>query len=110
MAPRNQLERTIAGIWRELLGVDQIGVDDNFFELGGHSLLMAEARARLAEAAGRDVTLVELFQFPTVGALAGYLDRPGATADLLAGAEDRAGHRRQSLNRRQQAAARRSRA
>ncbi|NES13760.1 MULTISPECIES: non-ribosomal peptide synthetase [Micromonospora] len=110
VAPRNQLERTIAGIWRELLGVDQIGVDDNFFELGGHSLLMAEARARLAEAAGRDVTLVELFQFPTVGALAGYLDRPGATADLLAGAEDRAGHRRQSLNRRQQAAARRSRA
>ncbi|MCW3844717.1 phosphopantetheine-binding protein, partial [Micromonospora yasonensis] len=110
VAPRGELERTIAGIWRELLGVDQVGVDDNFFELGGHSLLLAEARARLVAAAGRDVTLVELFQFPTVGTLAAHLNRPGAGADLLAGAEDRAEHRRQSLSRRQQAAARRARA
>jgi amino acid adenylation domain-containing protein len=110
VAPRDELERTIAGIWRDLLGVDQVGVDDNFFELGGHSLLMAEVRVRLVAAVGRDVTLVELFQFPTVGALAGYLNRPGATADLLAGAQDRAESRRQSLSRRQEAAARRAQA
>ncbi|MBQ1059238.1 non-ribosomal peptide synthetase [Micromonospora sp. C41] len=100
VAPRDELERTVAGIWRELLGVEQVGVDDNFFELGGHSLLMAEARLRLVAAAGRDVTLVELFQFPTVAALAGYLNRPGADGDGLGDAQERAATRRQSLSRR----------
>ncbi|SBT46096.1 non-ribosomal peptide synthetase [Micromonospora narathiwatensis] len=110
VAPRGELERTVAGIWRELLGVDRVGVDDNFFELGGHSLLMAEVRLRLVAAVGRDVALVELFQFPTVGALAGHLNRAGGGENVLADARDRAESRRQSLSRRQQAAARRARA
>jgi hypothetical protein len=66
-------------------------------------------RDEIAAALDRDVTLVELFQYPTVGSLAGHLNRPATTGELLTTAQDRADNRRQSLSRRQ-ATARRSRA
>ena len=47
VAPRNETEQTIAGIWQELLGIEPIGVHDNFFELGGQSLLATEVVARV---------------------------------------------------------------
>jgi amino acid adenylation domain-containing protein len=75
-APAGHLERTIAGIWRDLLGLERVGLHDNFFDLGGHSLLMAQVRSGLAGVLGREVSMVELFQYPTVGSLAGYLSRP----------------------------------
>jgi 3-oxoacyl-(acyl-carrier-protein) synthase len=74
--PRNELERTIAGIWRGMLKVDKVGVEDNFFDLGGHSLLLAQVHSRLASALGRDVadlTLLDLFRYPTVRSLAAWL-------------------------------------
>jgi amino acid adenylation domain-containing protein len=79
-APRGELERTIAAIWSELLGVEQVGIADNFFELGGHSLLMARAQAAVSEALGRQVPLVALFNHPTVASLAAHLDQDGARA------------------------------
>ncbi|PRX05796.1 UNVERIFIED_ORG: amino acid adenylation domain-containing protein [Actinomadura viridilutea] len=111
VAPRDDLERSIAALWCELLGVDRVGAHDNFFDLGGHSLLMAELRTRLAAQLSREVSMVELFQHPTVGALAEYLEGgPGASRDRATlGARDRAERRRQSLNRRRRAEARRGR-
>jgi len=110
IGPRDGLERSIAALWRQVLGVDQVGADDNFFDLGGHSLLMSELKARLTETLQREVSMVELFQYPTVGSLASYLSRPaGAGQQPVAGAHDRAEGRRQSEHQRQQAAARRSR-
>ncbi len=76
-APRTEVEQTIAGVWRDLLGLDRVGLTDNFFELGGHSMLMVRLRDRLREALGRDVTVVVLFRYPTVATLAEYL-RPAA--------------------------------
>jgi amino acid adenylation domain-containing protein len=81
-APRSTLEQTIAEIWREVLGLDQVSRDDNFFDAGGHSLLMIRVHARLRELLHRDLTVVELFQYPTVRALAEHLSEaaplPGA--------------------------------
>jgi amino acid adenylation domain-containing protein len=71
--PRSEVERRVAAIWREVLGVDEVGVHDNFFELGGHSLLLARVRNLLQEKFGQLLTLVEMFQHPTVSALAGRL-------------------------------------
>jgi acyl carrier protein len=72
-APRTELERTIAGVWRELLGVERIGLHDNFFDLGAHSLLLVRAHSRLREALGRELTVVDLFRHSSVGALARHL-------------------------------------
>lgn len=47
VGPRNTIERKLAGIWQELLGIEKIGVDDNFFELGGHSLITVRLLAQL---------------------------------------------------------------
>jgi amino acid adenylation domain-containing protein len=49
-APRGEVERTLAEIWRELLRLDRVGRDDNFFELGGHSLLIVQMLERLRRA------------------------------------------------------------
>jgi amino acid adenylation domain-containing protein len=109
-APRDRVERTIAEIWTRLLGVDQVGVNDNFFELGGHSLLVAELRSALGSELRRPVTLVELFQFPTVRTLAEHLaGTPGTAADPMADARGRVAGRREAMAARRQAAGRRSR-
>jgi amino acid adenylation domain-containing protein len=73
-APRNAMERTVAKVWEEVLGTPGVGLDDNFFEIGGHSLLLARMQERLEQVVGRPVTVVDLFQFSTVRALAAHLD------------------------------------
>ncbi len=102
VAPQGEMERKVAAIWEELLGVPSVGVDDNFFEIGGHSLLMAQLQERLKEAFGREVPMVDLFQHPTVSALARHLDaaeRPAAKAAEQEKAKDRGSARRQMLRR-----------
>jgi amino acid adenylation domain-containing protein len=71
--PRNELERAIAGIWREVLHVERVGSGDNFFDLGGHSLLLAQVQTRLSAVLGRELALLDLFKHPTVGSLAAHL-------------------------------------
>jgi amino acid adenylation domain-containing protein len=72
--PRSPLERTIAAAWCEIIGLDQVGMRENFFDAGGHSLLMARVQARLQEDLGRPLQLVDLFQYPTIEALARFLE------------------------------------
>ncbi|GID93891.1 hypothetical protein Adi01nite_33030 [Amorphoplanes digitatis] len=109
-APQDRVERTIAEVWTRLLGIDQVGVNDNFFELGGHSLLVAELRHALRTQLQRPLTLVELFQFPTVRSLAEHLaGASGAAVDPIVNARERVNSRREALTERRQAAARRAR-
>ena len=73
--PRNELEQTIAQIWRDVLELEEIDVTDNFFDLGGHSLLMLRAHTRLRGLLG-ELPLLDLFRHPTVESLARHLARP----------------------------------
>jgi acyl transferase domain-containing protein/acyl carrier protein len=68
--PRNDVEQTIAGIWREILGLDRVGVDDDFFSLGGHSLLAIEFVSRLCDIFQVEIPVGKFFQSPTVAGLA----------------------------------------
>lgn len=65
----------IARIWREELGRDDIAIDENFFDAGGHSLLMVVVFTRLKELFGDWLFLTDLYQYPTIRSLAGFLDR-----------------------------------
>ncbi|HEY0406021.1 MAG TPA: SDR family NAD(P)-dependent oxidoreductase, partial [Pyrinomonadaceae bacterium] len=80
VAPRNEIEQSVAAIWQELLGVGQVGVDDNFFELGGHSLLALQLISRLRAAFQSEVSLQLVFDSPTVADLAAALERSGQAA------------------------------
>ncbi|AZE79762.1 non-ribosomal peptide synthetase [Pseudomonas synxantha] len=74
LAPRNELETTLAGIWAEVLKVERVGVQDNFFELGGHSLLATQIASRVQKTLQRDVPLRAMFECSTVAQLAEYID------------------------------------
>ncbi|HSS48303.1 MAG TPA: amino acid adenylation domain-containing protein, partial [Thermoanaerobaculia bacterium] len=74
-APRNPMEERLAAVWREVLGLEALGVHDDFFALGGHSLLAVRAAFRTSEAFGVEVPVSALFQAPTVAALAEWLAR-----------------------------------
>jgi acyl carrier protein/NAD(P)-dependent dehydrogenase (short-subunit alcohol dehydrogenase family) len=66
VAPSNEMEKTIVGIWQEVLGVEDVGIDDDYFELGGDSLMAAQFIARLQEAFEVEIPLQTLFEAPTV--------------------------------------------
>ena len=71
--PVNEIERIVARVWQEALGVPAVGMNDNFFDLGAHSLTVAEVQARLQDALGCEIALLDLFQFTTVSTLASHL-------------------------------------
>ena len=71
--PSSQVERVIAAIWQELLQVEKVNLHDNFFDLGGHSLLIVRVAARLREVLHIDLSMIDLFKYPTVSALAHYI-------------------------------------
>lgn len=75
VAPRNQIEETIAGIWLQLLGKDPISVTDNFFELGGHSLMIGQALSRVQQTLGIELPLNTIFDAPTVAELAAVIEQ-----------------------------------
>ncbi|MEH0844049.1 amino acid adenylation domain-containing protein [Micromonospora sp. CPCC 205711] len=75
VAPRDDTERLLAGIWSEVLGVATLGIDDDFFDLGGHSMLATQvvAKIRRAEHGGRAVGVMDLFQQRTIRELAAFM-------------------------------------
>jgi len=70
IAPKSELEQTIATIWQELMGIDQVGVHDNFFELGGDSLLATQLTSRLRDAFQVNIPLRSLLEAPSIAELA----------------------------------------
>ncbi len=70
VAPRSDLETSIAGIWQELLGIEAVGVNDNFFELGGDSFLGIQLISKLKSELGVKVSAVTLYEGPRVSLMA----------------------------------------
>lgn len=74
-APNTTLEQMIGAVWQEILQLEQVGIHDNFFDLGGHSLLLAKLHSRLTTLLEQDVTIIDLFQYPTIYTLTQYLNQ-----------------------------------
>nr|VFK29257.1 MAG: HAD-superfamily phosphatase, subfamily IIIC/FkbH-like domain-containing protein/amino acid adenylation domain-containing protein [Candidatus Kentron sp. MB]VFK34225.1 MAG: HAD-superfamily phosphatase, subfamily IIIC/FkbH-like domain-containing protein/amino acid adenylation domain-containing protein [Candidatus Kentron sp. MB]VFK76359.1 MAG: HAD-superfamily phosphatase, subfamily IIIC/FkbH-like domain-containing protein/amino acid adenylation domain-containing protein [Candidatus Kentron len=73
VAPRTPEEELLAGIWTDVLGIDQVGINDNFFRLGGHSLLGAQVISRIRDTFATGLSLHVLFNHPTIAGLASHL-------------------------------------
>ncbi|HEX2091902.1 MAG TPA: phosphopantetheine-binding protein, partial [Longimicrobiaceae bacterium] len=82
VAPRTAVEEVLAGIWAEVLRVEQVGVTENFFDLGGHSLLAVRVVSRVRDALSVEVPLRTIFEFPTLEELAGWVDVHGPESVL----------------------------
>ncbi|RJL21433.1 non-ribosomal peptide synthetase [Bailinhaonella thermotolerans] len=121
-APPEGLEEVVAGAWRDVLGLPEVGRDQNFFDLGGHSLLMARLQQRLEDVLGARLPLTTLYTHPTVNGLAEHLaasspsspaapaspsspGSPGSPVSPVSPAE-RAARRHQSRSRRHGGASR----
>ncbi|WP_293081672.1 type I polyketide synthase [Moorena sp. SIO3H5] len=70
--PQTEVEQVIANIWQDVLDLDKIGLQENFFELGGHSLLLLTLQSRLQESFGKELSIAQMFRYPTIEALAKY--------------------------------------
>jgi thioesterase domain-containing protein/acyl carrier protein len=81
VAPRDAMERSLASIWSQLLGLERVSVHDNFFELGGHSLIGIQLLAQVEEQFGRPLSLKDLFQAPTIAEFAQVLQEDGVTVN-----------------------------
>ncbi|EMH4721884.1 amino acid adenylation domain-containing protein, partial [Pseudomonas aeruginosa] len=79
-APRNAVERTLAEIWQDLLGVERVGLDDNFFSLGGDSIVSIQVVSR-ARQAGLQLSPRDLFQHQSIRSLALAAKAGAATAE-----------------------------
>ncbi|WP_459502279.1 non-ribosomal peptide synthetase [Bacillus sp. C1] len=75
VSPRTPVEELVASVWSQVLGIENIGVQNSFFELGGHSLLATQVVSRLKEVFQVELPVRELFEYPTVEALAKRLDQ-----------------------------------
>ena len=99
-APQGELEKSIAAVWRDLLRLERIGANDNFFDLGADSLLMLRANMRLRELLQQDLSLVDLFRYPTISALASHLSRTTDDQVALDQSQQRGQSRIDALQRR----------
>jgi len=97
--PRDRIEEVVVSIWREVLGAEKIGIHDNFFDHGGHSLLLAQVHQRLQEEIDHDLTMVEMFQFPTPDALARRIGRRDGEPSASEQTTDRAERRKRAMRR-----------
>ncbi|MFI1411259.1 amino acid adenylation domain-containing protein [Streptomyces sp. NPDC020707] len=77
-APRTTREKSLAELFAEVLGVDQVGIDDGFFDLGGHSLLATRLISRVRAEMGIEIPIRKIFDLPTVAALAAWSEESAA--------------------------------
>lgn len=92
--PRSKTEGWLIDLWRRLLKTDDIGLEDNFFSFGGNSLLAVYMVGEIKKISGEAVSVVKVFEYPTIALLAEYLDRGDSTISYIDDANRRARKRR----------------
>ncbi|MEH2088584.1 amino acid adenylation domain-containing protein [Nostoc sp.] len=98
--PQSEMEQQIAKLWQEVLHLERVGIHDNFFDLGGHSLLMIQVNHKLQGNLQRNISVVEMFQNPTIYSLAQYLSQQRQLS--FTGTRDRANKQIEAINRKKQ--------
>lgn len=101
VAPASGLEQAIAVIWQDAFQRDKVGRHDNFFDLGGHSLLMVSVHAQLREKVEAQISIIKLFQYPTISSLAKYLSQEAGATMSPGKLEDRVKKQKQAIINRQ---------
>jgi fengycin family lipopeptide synthetase D len=82
-APRNIVEEKLAEIWQQVLKVKKVGIDDNLFQIGGHSLKAIVISAKVSKAFNMEVSVYEMFSFPTIKKLAAHIYNSGIESQSL---------------------------
>jgi len=96
-APAGDLQQAIAEAFKRALGVERVGGSDNFFALGGHSLLAVQVHRDLKQKIAPNLTITDLYRFPTVAALAEHVAGKSASSQQLGRVADRAAQRRSAM-------------
>ena len=99
VTPQTEAQQSVAAIWQEVLGLEQVGLYDNFFDLGGHSLLLAQVLAKLREVFPQEITMLDLFRHTTVDALTSFLTEEQRGETSPERGRDRGRTRKESASR-----------
>jgi len=91
VAPESEIEKALAALWQELLGLNRVGIQDDFFELGGHSLLATQLLAKIQQTFPVELDFHDLVDHPTIGSIAEtieerLIDKLAALSDAEAAA------------------------
>jgi amino acid adenylation domain-containing protein len=104
--PKTEAERIIAAVWQDLLQLKKVGINDNFFTIGGNSLLSISVHGKLNKIFGQELSIIELFKYPTIKELAQYLthktDVEKAEENSSIRIYDRASRQKKFIKRREQ--------
>jgi amino acid adenylation domain-containing protein len=98
-ATSTQLEQAIIDVWRQTLGTPVIGLGDNFFDIGGDSLLLATVHTTLQKQMNIEISITDLFEFPTVRSLARHLSTRSSVESSLGDVQQRAQKQRAAFAR-----------
>ncbi len=99
ISPQSEMERSVAEIWNAVLGTREIGTAENFFEIGGDSVKLMEVHSKLCRALRRPLGVATLFQYPSIGALARFLEAPPVANAGISSSMERAQKQRTALAR-----------
>jgi amino acid adenylation domain-containing protein len=102
VAPQSEMERIIASVWQEVLHLEKVGVHDNFFDLGAHSLLVIQAYSKLRQLLKQELSVVDIFQHPTISMLANYCSQKQSEEASFQHNYDRTQNRTSSMKQQKQ--------
>jgi acyl carrier protein len=87
LAPDNQIEQQLTEMWRNILGIEKVGVNDNFFDLGANSIDLVQLNNMLLKEYNKNIPVVKLYEYTTIKKLADFIDQGGqvAVADIAQG-------------------------